>query len=44
MACYRDSSAVLYVDVHTSQETPMGYCGLLRGYLYFYIYVDDVRT
>jgi hypothetical protein len=30
-------------DVRTSQETPTGLHGLLRGWRYF-LYVDDVRT
>jgi hypothetical protein len=37
-------SFIFYADdVRTSQETPMGFHDLLRGYLYF-LYVDDVCT
>jgi hypothetical protein len=52
-ACYGASFTVLYVhDFRTSQETFMGLCSLLRGWLYFFIcrcsYVTantpDVRT
>jgi hypothetical protein len=36
-ACYGDNFTLLYVDVRTSQETPVNLHGLLRGKIYFII-------
>jgi hypothetical protein len=37
-ACYGDSFTLIYVDyVRTSEETPMGLHGLLRGKLCFFM-------
>jgi hypothetical protein len=43
-SCYGDRFTFSYVDDdRTSQETPMGLLGLLRGSFTF-LYVGDVRT